>query len=77
MIQLLHQCQQPTDFSFGKTGAGEPVQIVAGQIGNQVTLILAIGHDARHQQLQVFRIHWIGAIGDNSACGLACSAKDS
>src|SRR5690554_8182879 len=57
MIQLLHQCQEATDFALRKAVASEPVQVMAGQVGHQTPLVLAKGHDARDQQFKIFGVH--------------------
>ncbi len=44
MVYLLHQGQQTADLAFGETLAGEPVQVVAGQVGQQATFVFAEGH---------------------------------
>src|SRR6218665_3668616 len=44
VVDLLHQRQQAADLALGKTLAGEPVEVVAGQVGEQAVLVLAEGH---------------------------------
>lgn len=57
VIQFLHQCQQAADFAGRKSLAGEPVQIVAGQVGDQPALVFAEGHLASDQQEKIVGIH--------------------
>jgi hypothetical protein len=57
VIQLVHELQQATDFSLGKTLASEPAEVGTGQIGNDVVLVFAVWHDTREQQFEVFRLH--------------------
>ena len=57
MIQLLHQRQQQTDLAGWEALASEPIEIPAGQVGDQPALVLAVRHDACNQQLQVFVVH--------------------
>lgn len=51
------QRQQQTGLAGRKAHAGEPVEILSGQVGDQAALELATGHLARNQQLQVFVIY--------------------
>jgi len=37
--------------------AGKPVEVVAGQVGDETPLVLSEGHAARDEKLQVFGIH--------------------
>ena len=57
MVDLLHQREQLTQLALGKTRAGEPVELVARQIGDQSILVLAVRHTAGHQELQRFGVH--------------------
>ena len=57
MIQFLHQRQQQTDLAGREALASEPIEIPAGQVGDQPAFVLAVRHDAGNQQLQVFVIH--------------------
>ncbi len=65
MIDLLHQRQEHADLARRKTFAREPVEIVSRQIGNHTALVLAVGHDACGQQLEMFGVH----------CGMTILAK--
>ena len=51
VVDLVHQRQQAADFALGKAGAGEPGEVVAGQIGDDATLVLAKWHGACDEQL--------------------------
>jgi len=57
VVNFVHQAQQAADFTLGHTLAYKPAQVVARQIDYQPALVLAKGHGARHQQLQVFGVH--------------------
>ncbi|MNQ92084.1 hypothetical protein D3C85_1074940 [compost metagenome] len=57
VIDLLHQGQQAAQLAMGETLPGEPVQVRAGQVGNDSTLVLAEGHFAGDQQFELFRVH--------------------
>jgi hypothetical protein len=57
VVNFVHQAKQAANFSFGHTLAYKPAQVVAWQIDDQPALVLAKGHGARHQQLQVFWVH--------------------
>lgn len=57
VIDFLHQGQQATQLSMGKTFPGEPVQVRAWQIGNDAALVLAKGHLPGNEQFELFRIH--------------------
>ena len=57
MVDLLHQRQQATDLARWKTDTGEPVEVIARQIGDQRALVFAKRHAGRHQALQVFGLH--------------------
>jgi hypothetical protein len=57
VIELLHQGKQPADLAARKTFAGEPVQVVPRQIGDEAALVLPIRHRTADEQFQVFRIH--------------------
>jgi hypothetical protein len=57
MVEFLHQGQELAQFARGKTFAGKPVQVVAGQVGQQAALVFAEGHAARDQELEVVGFH--------------------
>lgn len=57
VIDLAHQLQQSPQFAFRKSLARKPVQVVAGQVGEQVALVFAEGHFPGDKLLQVFGIH--------------------
>lgn len=46
MVNLLHQCEQATDLPFWKPLAGEPVKVVAREVGKDCSLVFAEKHDA-------------------------------
>ena len=48
---------EPADLAGRKALPGEPVQVVARQVGDQAPFVLAEGHAAGHQQHEVFRLH--------------------
>jgi hypothetical protein len=47
----MHQGQQATDFSLGKTFASKPCQIVSGQVRQDLSLVLTKGHGHGDQLL--------------------------
>lgn len=49
--------QQQTDLAGREAHAGEPVEILSGQVSDQSPLELATRHLARNQQLEVFVIY--------------------
>ena len=57
MVDFLHERQKAADFTGREAFAGEPVEVVAGQVGDQRPLVLSEGHAAGDEQEQVFRIH--------------------
>jgi hypothetical protein len=42
---------------MGETFAGEPVQVLAGEVGNDPALVFAEGHFTGNQQFEFFRVH--------------------
>ena len=56
VIYFLHQGQQASQFSMGKTLTGEPVQVGARQVCNDSTLVFAEGHLPGYQQFEFFRV---------------------
>ena len=58
MIHLLHQGQQATDLPLRETLTGKPVEIVARQVGDQRSLVLAEGHFAGYKQLNIGGIQY-------------------
>ena len=59
----MHQLQQPADFAFRKAFSREPGQVVAGQIGDQRSLVLAKRHCQGHEAFEVFGFHEALAAG--------------
>jgi hypothetical protein len=57
VIDLLHQGQQTAQLTLGKTFPGEPVQVGAGQVGNDSSLVFAKGHFPGDQQFELLRVH--------------------
>jgi len=57
VIDFLHQGQQSAQFAMGEAFSGEPVQVGAGQVGNDAALVFAEGHFAGNQQFELFRVH--------------------
>lgn len=57
MIQFLHQCQQLPELAGRKTFAGEPIEILPRQIGDQAAFVFTERHLAGNQKLQVFGVH--------------------
>ena len=56
-VDLVHERQQPADLPRRETLAREPGEVVAGQVGDQPTLVLAEGHRQRHQLAQGLAVH--------------------
>lgn len=52
MVEFVHQGQQATDFARRKARAREPVEVVARQVGDQATFMLAEGHGTGDEKLQ-------------------------
>jgi uncharacterized protein len=57
VIKLVHQRDQLAEFAGWKAFARKPAQIVAGQVGQQPSLVLPVRHLAGDEQLQVFGVH--------------------
>jgi hypothetical protein len=57
VIDFLHQGQQATQFAMGETFPGEPVEVGAGQVGDDSALVFAKGHLPGYQQFELFRVH--------------------
>lgn len=57
MIDFVHELQKPADLAGGESFTGEPVQIIARQIGNDRALVFAKGHFAGEQQAEIFGVH--------------------
>ena len=57
VIELVHQRQQFADFAMWEAFACEPAEIVTGEIGDEGSFILPIGHFTGEQKLKVFRFH--------------------
>ena len=51
VVNFMHQGQQATDFSLGKTFASKPCQIVSGQVRQDLSLVLTKGHGHGDQLL--------------------------
>lgn len=57
MVDFLHERQQAADFAGREAFAGEPVEVVAGEVGDQRAFMLAEGHGAGDEEEQVFGVH--------------------
>jgi hypothetical protein len=57
VVNLVHQRQQAPNLAGWKAFAGEPVQVITRQIGDETPFMLAKGHLVRDQQFQVFCLH--------------------
>src|SRR5882757_4613353 len=53
----MHQGEQTPDFARGKSLAGEPREVVSGQVSDHAALVFAERHFARHQLFEVLRVH--------------------
>lgn len=61
VVQLMHQRQQLADLAGWKALACEPVEIVAGQIGDHLPFVFAERHLAREEEFEVVLFHCIAA----------------
>lgn len=57
VIELLHEREQAADFSGRKAFAGEPIEVVPGQIGHEPAFVFSEGHGERDEAFEVVRIH--------------------
>ena len=57
MVNLLHERQEAADLSRREAFAGEPVEVVAGQVGDQGAFVFAKGHGPRNEEKEVFGVH--------------------
>ncbi len=57
MVDLLHQCEQATEFAVRETFAGKPVQVWPREVSNDPAFVFTEGHFAGYQQFEFFRIH--------------------
>ena len=62
VVDFLHQGQQSTQLAVGETFTGEPIQVRAGQVGDDPALVFAEGHLAGDQQFEFFRVHGGSAV---------------
>ena len=67
VVHLLHQRQQAADFTFGKAFASEPVQVVAGQVGQQATRVFAERHLDGDEFFKVFGLHDVAVCSTTGA----------
>ena len=49
VVNFLHQCQEFTNRAVGETFTGEPIEVVAGQVGDEHTFVLAKRHGGGDQ----------------------------
>ena len=60
VVNRLHQRKQSPQTARRKSLAGEPVEVMARQIGNQTAFVFAKGHlyfDQLDQELRIYRVH--------------------
>lgn len=57
VVNLMHQRQQAPDFAGRKTLARKPVEVVAGQVRQDAAFVLAKGHFAGDEELQLVGGH--------------------
>lgn len=57
VIEFERQREQVSEIARGEAFARVPCQVGARQVGDEATLVLAIGHGHGDQSLQVFRLH--------------------
>jgi hypothetical protein len=63
VVDLLHQLQQAPYLAFGETFSRKPVEVIAGQVGQQHTFVFSKGHWHCDQLQQVFGVHDLSMIG--------------
>lgn len=57
VIELLHEREQAADVSGRKALSRKPIEVMAGQIGNESTFVFAERHGERDEAFEVGRIH--------------------
>jgi hypothetical protein len=57
MVDFLHEGQQAADLPLRETFARKPVQVIAGQVGDEPSLIPSVRHFARDEQFEIFGVH--------------------
>ena len=57
VIDFLHQGQETAQFAVGESFTGEPIEVRAGQVGDDSAFVFAEGHLASNQQFELFRVH--------------------
>ena len=63
VVDLLHQLQQAPHLPFRETFTRKPIEVIAGQIGQQYAFVFAKRHRHGHQFQQVFRLHTLVRLG--------------
>lgn len=59
VVDFVHQRQQLAEAAGRKADAGEPGEVMAGQVGDQTPLVFAVRHRLGHQSFKVFGFHRI------------------
>ena len=49
VVNFLHQCQELADRTIGEAFTCEPVEVVAGQVGDEYAFVLAKWHGGGNQ----------------------------
>ena len=57
MVDLVHQREQPAEFVSREPFAGEPIEVMPRQVGNESPFVFAEGHGERDEAFQVGGLH--------------------
>lgn len=53
MVHLVHQREQPPDLAAREPFAGQPVEVMPGQVGNEPTFVFTKGHGEGDKAFEV------------------------
>ncbi len=68
MIQFVHERQQFTQLTCRESLARKPAKIISGEVRDQSSLVLSIGHYPCHQQQQVFSLRQLNLNAEVNIC---------
>jgi len=57
MVHLVHQREQTTELAPRKPFAGQPVEVIPGQAGDESALVFAEGHGDGDKAFKVLGLH--------------------
>lgn len=57
MVQLVHEREQPADLARREPFAGEPVEVMPGQVGDEPAFVFAEGHGKGDEAFKVWGLH--------------------